>query len=219
MSERTHTARPEDEGPTPVPERTQDPHPRDETVVPYPADRALAHAAASGDRDAREEVIRRLSCIPRMLAAINRRSGSALREQELQDVAQDTLALVWRKLANYAGLATLETWSFRFCALELRNAARRMRRSEPAGEPSREAAPNVREAAPFEPLDFESLYAALDRIPTAEASVVRLKHFEQLTFEAIGARLAISPNTAKTTYYRAIDRLRERLAPRFGEPR
>ena len=219
MSEGTHTARPEDEGRSPAPEPARDPIPPDETVVPYPADRALAHAAASGDRDARDEVIRRLSCIPRMLAAINRRSGSALREQELHDVAQDTLALVWRKLATYAGLATLETWSFRFCALELRNAVRRSRRSESGEQVARETAADAREAGPFEPLDFESLYEALDRLPTAEAAVVRLKHFEQLTFEAIGARLAISPNTAKTTYYRAIDRLRERLAPRFGEPR
>jgi DNA-directed RNA polymerase specialized sigma24 family protein len=42
--------------------------------------------------------------------------------------------------------------------------------------------------------------------------VIRAKHFDGLTFDEIGARLGIPSNTAKTHYYRGIERMRPLLS-------
>ena len=49
--------------------------------------------------------------------------------------------------------------------------------------------------------------------PPAE-EVIRLRHFSDLTFAAIARRLGLSPNTAKSHYYRGLVRLRGRLGAR-----
>ena len=41
--------------------------------------------------------------------------------------------------------------------------------------------------------------------------MIRLKHFQELTFEEISSRLSIPANTAKTKYYRGLEKLRETL--------
>src|SRR5688500_8604463 len=52
----------------------------------------------------------RMQCVPRFLAARNAQLGSPLRTEEIEDVAQDTVISVWRKLPEYRAEAKLETW-------------------------------------------------------------------------------------------------------------
>jgi RNA polymerase sigma factor (sigma-70 family) len=59
------------------------------------------------------------------------------------------------------------------------------------------------------------LHEALARLDPLEADVIRMKHFEDLTFETIGARRAISVNTVKTRYYRGIRHLQDELRAHF----
>ena len=66
--------------------------------------------------------------------------------------------------------------------------------------------------------EAEVVHAALARLPADEAMVMRLKHFEGLTFDEIGTRQAISPNTVKTRYYRALAAMRAQLGPKNEEP-
>lgn len=61
----------------------------------------------------------------------------------------------------------------------------------------------------------EEIRQAMERLPPAEAEVIRLKHFEGLTFDEIGTRLDTSPNTAKTRYYRGLGTLETLLGPRL----
>ena len=65
--------------------------------------------------------------------------------------------------------------------------------------------------------DLESVYVAMQRLSAAEARIMRLKHFEALTFEAIALRLSMSQNTSKTRYYRALEKLRRHLRLRAEE--
>ena len=51
-------------------------------------------------------------------------------------------------------------------------------------------------------------YMGLSMLSPGESEVIRLKHFAQMTFEEIAERLGISANTAKTRYYRGLERLR-----------
>ena len=63
-------------------------------------------------------------------------------------------------------------------------------------------------------IDLEPVYAGLESLEEDEAAVVRLKHFEDLTFERLAEVLGIPTNTAKTRYYRGMRKLRRRLAER-----
>ena len=179
----------------------------------YDSDLALVRAASHGDPQALADFLRRMRCIPLSLAGQNARLGRPLNDQDLEDVAQEVLVLIWNRLGTYAGLSTLETWVYRFSAFTLMNAIRRRRTRLRVGELDAEAA----DTGPADPraqfLEYEHVHRALERLDPVDADVVRLKHFEELTFEEIGGRLGLPTNTAKTKYYRGLGRLHEALKP------
>ena len=63
------------------------------------------------------------------------------------------------------------------------------------------------------------LAEALGDLPEDQRSVVHLKLWEGLTFEAIARLLDIPPNTAASRYRYGIDKLRTRLRPLYEEIR
>jgi RNA polymerase sigma-70 factor (ECF subfamily) len=174
-------------------------------------DHALARAVVQGDPESLARLAERLRVVCRILGYLDQRGGGVLDDHELADLTQDVIMIVWRKLPEYEGLSTLESWFFGICVLERRNAVRRnlRRRSDPATsvEQVLEQAP-----APPAPADaHEDVHLALKRIGREEARVIRLKHFEERTFEEIGALLDVSPNTIKARYYRGLEELRPLL--------
>lgn len=184
--------------------------PTDDIAALHSADLDLVREARAGRRDAVDRFVTRMSCVPRMLARQNQRIGRALPPAELADLTQDVLVVIWKKLEGYEGRSSLETWAFRVCRLELMNGLRRTRRlprslGEGAGDDREEPAPHSHGEA-------EAALAGLERLGPPGSDVIRLKHFDQLTFDQIAARLGISPNTAKTQYYRGLLRLREILS-------
>ena len=66
-------------------------------------------------------------------------------------------------------------------------------------------------------LDALAVQAAVDRLPAEEAAVVEGRLSDGLTFAQFASREGTSSNTAKTRYYRALERLRGWLRPSFGE--
>lgn len=174
------------------------------------------HETLSGSPAALNRFVDRMRCVPRMLAARNARLGNSLADDELEDLTQDTLVSIWRRLASYRGHASLETWVYTFCRLELANRirtrARRNAHRESTPTPTDEADGGLRTS-----LDWDHVHVALDKVGAPDATVLRLRHFEQLTFDEIGRRLSMSPNTAKTQYYRGLERLRGLLEPLVKE--
>jgi RNA polymerase sigma-70 factor (ECF subfamily) len=171
-------------------------------------DRQLVERASSRDARALDLLVTRLRCVPRMLANFNHRCGDAIPSGDLADVVQDVLVALWRRLHTFTGDAAFETWVYGYCYHEFMNAVRkRARRGEmrPVEESSKflEGEPSG--------LEYEGLYRGLASLDRSERRVIRLKHFDELTFEEIGKRLAMSPNTAKAMYYRGMQRLGERL--------
>lgn len=172
-------------------------------------DLRLVSATLSGDKAAREELLRRLACVPLILRVRNQRLGRPLDADMLQDVVQDTLIAVWTRLSTFGGASSLEAWVYRFCVhkhlTRIRDHGRRVR-IEAVESPLLDSAA----ARAVEPTaDEELVHRSLDDLDADRARIVRLKHFEDLTFEQIAERLDISPNTAKTHYYRALRVLRD----------
>lgn len=175
-------------------------------------DRALVERALGGDRQAREAVVERLTCVPRFLRCRNDRFGRLLPEHEIQDLSQDILVVVWTKLGTFRGESDLEGWVYRYCDLQLRNHARKLikRRQRETGEPNEAVAAPT--ADDVHRLDLaQRALAILDRLEQEEARIVRWRLLDDLAFPTIAARLAKPVNTVKTKFHRALARLRESI--------
>jgi RNA polymerase sigma-70 factor (ECF subfamily) len=172
-------------------------------------ERELVERALAGCAAARDELIDQLACLPAMVRAKNRRMGGPLRQAELDDATQNVLLAVWSKLRQFDGRVPLFVWAYGFVVVEiLRTVERRARRRERQPEPGLELPSGGAEQR----ADLERVMMALVRLAEPEQSIVRAKHFEDLTFDAIAARLGLIVNTVKTKYYRSLALLRGELA-------
>ncbi len=184
------------------------------TSPTHDSDLRLAREALRGSASARRQFAERMRCVPKYLAVMNAKLGRPFTDHELEDLVQETLVEIWRRLDTYQGLAALQTWAYRFCqhvlSTRLRSAGRR---------PANVALDDARERAPRAPcsLDYEHVYSALDRLDARDAQIVRARHFDELTFEAIGLRLGMPESSAKANYHRALTRLRDLLGPLHRE--
>lgn len=173
----------------------------------------LARAVLAEEESAIEEFADRLRCVPRILGAQNAKTGRPLGEHELADLVQDTIVVILKKLAVFRGDGPLEGWIFRICCLEFMNGIRRHRRSGRTVDiDDVEPTDQAQEAARRRLLERERIHVAIEKLGGVEAETIRMKHFEELTFEEIGARLGISPNTIKTRYYRGMQALQALLS-------
>ena len=181
------------------------------------SDLDLVRRVLAGDPKAREEFAECMQCIPRYLAAANARYGNPIEREDLADLAQDTLVVVWRKLATYEGRATLVSWTWRFCQLEFANRLRRQyRRGTGVAAPVEDLDDPALVVHDPVPQDLDQLEGSLQALGPPEEDVIRLKHFEHLMFADVAERLGISENTAKSRYYRGMAWLRDRLRRGHG---
>lgn len=173
-------------------------------------DLALVRAALAKSPDATEELIERLECVPRILAALNCERSEPLNTHDLEDLSQDTLLVILKKLPLFEGRARLETWVYRFCFLELMNRVRReARRSKSSLETEAEPAEPGAHTQEFGAL--ERVERCLDELGPPKSHVIQLRHFEDLSFEEIGRVLDMPANTTRTHYHRGLQWLRRRM--------
>lgn len=188
-------------------------------LLPGADDLALVRRARSGDEIAFRALGERLRAVPRMLASANRRLVHPLAAQELTDLAQDTIVIIWEKLETFEGRSTLEGWAARFCRLEIMNRARAVARRHRRQGISLEAVhePALEPHSPAMPIESHELDEALSQLPEPARAVIVLKHLDGLMFKDIALRLGIPENTAKTRYYRGLTQLRRLLKADDGE--
>ena len=180
------------------------------------ADVGLVARMLAGETHAHEDVTSRLECVPRIAAWLNQRISSPLTVHELQDVVQNSALVIWRKLPEFEGRASLETWVYRIVRFELLNEVRRKQRSSTRTVLDHDALAEATVPEELEDSGDEKLLMieSLGRLDERKRSVIELKHFETLTFPQIGERLGISENTARTRYYRGLREMRESLEAR-----
>ena len=188
------------------------------SVDSFSADLRLVKEVLLGNDAAVEALIARLRCVPLILSQRNFRLGSFLSADDLTDLTQDTLALVWQKLEEFEGRSSLETWVYSFCIHQMMNAIRSKRRRPQLAEADALDVPeNQVDDGVDSKLVYEHVYSSLERLDENQAQVIRLKHFSALTFEEIARHTRMSPSTAKTLYYRGLERLRALLGAQWRE--
>jgi RNA polymerase sigma-70 factor, ECF subfamily len=180
----------------------------------HAADLELVARARTGDPGAIADLTERLACVPAMLRDRHRRLGNPLTAEELAEVEQETLAALWDKLARFEGRASIETWAFRFVSFELHKGLDRRRRqrrfvSDGDSEILLRAQPEAAEPA----IDPVTLHEELERVGPPGSDVIRMRHFEGLSFDEIAKSCGEPVNTVKARYYRGLERLRTLLGP------
>ena len=183
---------------------------------PWREDLDLVRRVIDRDPQALARFIDRMSCVPMILSHCNARG--ALTDEDLDDLAQEVLVAVWGKLSTYLGQGALESWVYPFCTQKYLNSLRSQRRRPPHAEFA--LAGQLSDSAPaFGDLlaTADLVHRHLDRLESIQASVIRARHFDALTFEEIAGRLGVPLATAKTHYRRGLDVLRSYLGPHLKE--
>jgi RNA polymerase sigma-70 factor (ECF subfamily) len=136
-------------------------------------------------------------------------SGAYAAAAEREDLVQEILLAIWRKLPGFEGRAKLSTWAWQVAFYTALNWNRRQRR-RPATEaiddgPEPAAAPPGPAAA-----RLEAVYAALKHLPEGDRSLL-LMALEDLSRAEMAAVLGVSENAVQVRLHRARKRLNATL--------
>lgn len=142
-------------------------------------------------------------------------------ETDTRDVLQDLFLRLARNPDSLAGVRNERAFLLRLVHNLAVDLGRRRATRQHAAESLTAEAPNLFAATtdPDEAAFRAELEAALAELPPEQGTVVHLKLWEGLTFDAIAGLLDIPLNTAASRYRYGLDKLRTRLRPLYEEIR
>jgi RNA polymerase sigma-70 factor (ECF subfamily) len=180
-------------------------------------DHAAIRAVLAGDKEAYGALVVRHS--QSLFRVAFRITGN---EADADDVVQEAFLRGYRKLESFESRSNFGTWIYRIavrCALD----RIRSRREDEGIQVAEETDAEQNEvqvadwaAGPDRLLlsgEIGALQArAMQGLTATERTAFVLRHMEDCTTEEIGAALGITPNAAKQAVFRAVGKLRVRLA-------
>ena len=174
-------------------------------------DEALAAAAASGDRDALDALLRRHAGL---VNAVCRRVLA--HPDDALDATQEALLAIARKIHTFDGRARFTTWCYRVATnAALDEARRRARRPAPV-----DVVPEPRRGGPAiddlvaDQLDVD---AALAQLSPDHRAAVALRDLVGLDYAEIGEVLGIPPGTVRSRIARGRAALADQLTTRDNQ--
>jgi RNA polymerase sigma-70 factor (ECF subfamily) len=143
-------------------------------------------------------------------------------EADAEDVVQEAFLRGYQKLETFQSRSSFGTWIYRIavrCALD-RMSGRNPEDSNQIAEPSNSSQGGGQvaddTAGPERLLLSREIGTmqenAMHSLTTIERTAFILRHIEGLTTEEIAAALGMAPNAAKQAVFRAVQKLRPRLA-------
>jgi RNA polymerase sigma-70 factor, ECF subfamily len=180
-------------------------------------DHETIQAVLAGDKDAYGALVVRHSHM--LFRVAFRITGN---EADAEEVVQDAFLRGYRKLESFESRSNFGTWIYRIavhCALDKRSGRRRDETSRVGDENDPELdqvqVPDTA-AGPDRVLLSGEIgamqRAAMHSLTPNERTAFILRHMEDRSAEEIAAILHIAPSAAKHTVYRAVQKLRKRLA-------
>jgi RNA polymerase sigma-70 factor (ECF subfamily) len=181
-------------------------------------DQAAIRAILAGDKEAYGALVRRHSL--RLFRVAFRMTGN---EADADDVVQEAFLRGYRKLESFESRSNFGTWIYRIavrCALD-RIGGNKVDESRRVAEAS-DLEQNQVQVADDGPgpdrlilsSEIRALHEAAMRSLTAtERTAFVLRHLEECSTGEIAEALGIAPNAAKQAVFRAVRKLRLRLAP------
>ncbi len=180
-------------------------------------DHAAIRAVLSGDKEAYGAlVVRHSQSLFRVAYRITRNEADA------EDVVQEAFLRGYRKLEGFESRSNFGTWIYRIavhCALDRikhRNGNETSRVGD-ENDPEQDQVQVADEAAGPDRLLLSGEIGAMQQdamhgLTATERTAFVLRHMEDCTTEEIAAVLGIAPNAAKQAVFRAVHKLRRRLA-------
>ncbi|MDR2929772.1 MAG: RNA polymerase sigma factor [Propionibacteriaceae bacterium] len=170
--------------------------------------------AARGDRDAADRLVRLY--YDEVFRFVRRQVCD---DDTAWDLTQETLISMLRTIGFFdARLAGFRTWLLRIATNKIidwhRSRARRPQVTLTLDDVEVVDTTDITVGAEQTQLT-QRVESALSRYPTQAQQIFRLHVFGQRTFAEIGQELGTGDNTAKTTYYRLVGKLRKELADDF----
>ena len=181
-------------------------------------DHALIRAVLAGDKDAYGPLVARHSqSVFRVAFRITENEADA------EEVVQETFLRGYRRLEDFDARANFRTWIYRIamnCALDILS-KRKSKTVVPIAEEYDGEQVTVqladRGAGPDRLLLNHELearrHAAMEKLTPTERVAFVLRHMEDRSTEEIATALGIAPNSAKQAVFRAVQKLRQSLAP------
>jgi RNA polymerase sigma-70 factor (ECF subfamily) len=179
------------------------------------ADRDLVKAAAAGDRDAFDELVRRYQ-----RPIVNLARAMTASDADVDDIAQEVFVRVWRSLAKFRGDSAFRTWLYGIALNVIRT--HRGRRSKlrslfwsaPADsevdpvEEARDEGTGIEQKLMLR----DAIDRALKRLPEELRGALVLRDVQGLEYREISEALGIPIGTVESRIFRARQRLRPLLA-------
>jgi RNA polymerase sigma factor (sigma-70 family) len=183
---------------------------------PVGGDEILA-AARQGDAAARWDALAACRAYLRLVVGKNRwmkRDGGP----DTSDLVQNTVLDGWRGFGRFEGQTSgqLRAWLrviLIHSLVKTRRKPRLARLGSGSGASGIAAAITPPSVAARRHSSNEAIAAAQRQLPEHYQKALRLRLWDQLSFAEIGSRLAISDDSARKLYGRAVVRLRELLGP------
>lgn len=144
-------------------------------------------------------------------------------EQDAEDVVQETLLRVHRKIEKFDERASFRTWLYRIavnCSLDVVRA--RKRRSETLGPADPEMDDPMQSLPALEPTPDRMAMSeearrriadAMGELSAAERTAFVLRHYDGMCIDDISRVLECRPGAARHCVFRAVQKLRRALQP------
>jgi len=166
-------------------------------MTPAAQQRALVLRAQSGDREAFDALLRDLA--PALLRYVTRVTAD---KTLAEDIVQETLISVVRKIAWLSEPSLFKAWAYRIASREAFRALKKKRITEPLDEVAFEAPPD-------DPWQRERLFASLENLSPASRAVITLHYLEEMPLSEVAAVLDLNPGTVKSRLAYGLSRLRK----------
>lgn len=162
------------------------------------SERSLVLRAQSGDREAFDALLRQTG--PLLLRYASRVTGDAALAE---DVVQETLIAIVRKIAWLNDPSLFRAWAYRIASREAFRLLKKHRRyTDPVEE-----LPFVDE--PSDPWQRERLLSSLERLSPASRAVVTLHYLEEMPLHDVAAVLELPLGTVKSRLNYGLVQLRK----------
>jgi len=181
-------------------------------------DYALIRSVLAGEKDAYGLLVARHSqSVFRIAFRITENEADA------DEVVQETFLRGYRKLQDFDARSNFGTWVYRIamnCALDVLKKGKRQT-AVPIAEEYDSELSSVQladcAAGPDRLVLSQEIekrrHAAMERLTPTERVAFVMRHMEARSTEEIAAALGIAPNSAKNAVFRAVQKMRQSLAP------
>ena len=129
-------------------------------------------------------------------------------KEDSEDLCQDIFVKVYFKLKRFRFESTFKTWLYRIVINSINNYFRKQKLLTWFGQ-------DLKEELATEEHDNstkkDTIYKMTYQLPKTQSNIILLRIYQDLPFNTIGSILSISENSAKVSFYKAKENLKEYL--------